>query len=163
MAGGIKLVMVKSKNQGQSYTYGNIAYDIKPEKKKIKKKKRSVKKQSNVKVKDKLKLISYIGVVFLLAFLTIARFTVILKMSADIRDVKSQIKRVQKDNENIRVELARIDNIKSIEEIAVSQYGMVVPKREQIVYVDVKPINRAVEKPKQTAFQMIQRLLGLIY
>lgn len=159
------MVMVKNKKNSKPYVYGNTAYDIHPEKKQeVKNKPRKKKKiKQNKDLKIKLKVISTIGLVFLLSFLTISRFTVIMSMSADIRDIKSEIKKVQKENENIKVDLARMDNIRNIEHVAMNQYGMVVPQRDEVIYIDVKPLVASNEKPQVTAFQTIQKLLGLIY
>jgi cell division protein FtsL len=158
-----KLVMVKNKNSIKSYTYGNVAYDMQPEKEsKIKRKARKVKK-TNTDLRAKLKVIAMIGMIFVFSFLTISRFTVIISMSADVRGIKKEITKIQKENENIKVELATMDNIKKIEDYAVNKYGMVVPERNQIVYIDVKPLTNSSEETKFTAFQTIQKLLGLIY
>jgi cell division protein FtsL len=160
-----KLVMVKNKKNAKSYVHGNVAYDIHPEKKlEVKKKPRKRKKvKQNKNLKVKLKIICTIGLVFALSFLTISRFTVIMDMSADIREVKSEIREVQKENDNIKVDLARMDNIRNIEQVAMNQYGMVVPQRDEIIYIDVKSLAASNEKPQVTAFQAIQKLLGLIY
>jgi cell division protein FtsL len=157
------LVMVKDKKNAKPYTYGNVAYDIQSEKKSKKRIKTRKNKKTNTALRAKLKIIGMIVMIFIFSFLTISRFTVIISMSADVRSIKREITNMQKENENIRVELARMDNIKEIENKAVTQLGMIVPEKNQIVYMDVKPLAESTENTKASAFQTIQKLLGLIY
>lgn len=157
------MVMVKNKKSAKPYTYGNVAYDIQPEKESNRKRKAQKSKKPNTALRAKLKIIGMVGILFIFSFLTISRFTVIISMSADVRGIKKQITNIQKENENIKVELANLDNIRKIEDYAVNKYGMVVPEKNQIVFVDVKPLTNSSEETKFTAFQTIQKLLGLIY
>lgn len=155
--------MVKSEKQRKRYTYGNVAYDIEPEIKeksqKIHKKKRNNKK--NLKVK--LKLMSTIITIFLISFLLVCRFTTIISMSNEVRQIRAQVEDMQKENDNIKVEIATLNNIKNIEDIAVSKEGMIAPNPDEIYYVKVKPLTLPVEKQKASAFHTIQKFLGLIY
>lgn len=151
----------KNRKYQTKYMYGSVAYDLEPEvQSKIKTKAKSGKKN---KASYKLKLMGTILVVFLLSFLLVYRFTLVMKLTYDIRNLKTQITEVNNDNENIKIQLAQMNNIKLIEKIAIEKGGMVVPDATQIKYVSVKPLTVASEKYSQSAFQMIQRLLGLIY
>lgn len=156
--------MVNNKRYQKNYTYGNVAYDFEPQ---IDKKKKNINKNTVIKTKKslkvKLKLITCVAVLFALSFLTLCRFATIIKITNDISTIKTELKKAQNANEDIKVKIAKFNNIKNIETVAVNKYGMVVPDSKSVVYVDVKPLSASVDMPKPTAFQLIQRLLGLIY
>lgn len=155
------MVEVKNKKNRTNYVYGNVAYDLEPQQQpKIEKK---VKKQKKNNASRKLKLIGKLIVISVLSFLLVYRFTMVMKLTYDIRNLKTQITELKGTNENIKMEIAETNNIKVIEKLAVEKDGMIVPDSSQIKYVDVKPLTIASEKYSPSAFQMIQRLLGLIY
>ncbi len=157
--------MEKSKKHSENYMYGSVAYDIQPE---IKNEKKPIKrrKQKN-RVKIKLKMVESIFIIALISILTLSRFASIIKLTYDIRTVKSEIKKVQEANENTRVQMAKMSNIKSIEETAVSKLGMVIPNKNQVVYIDVKPLtslnDQSKEGTKTAANEFIQKIIGLIH
>lgn len=153
------MVEAKNKKISTKYVYGNVAYDLEPEiepkiEKKIKKKNKN---------SYKFKLIGKIIIISILSFLLVYRFTIVMKLTYDIRNIKTQISEINNNNENIKINLANMNNIWDIEKEAVGKLGMVIPNAAQIKYVSVKPLTLASEKYSQSAFQMIQRLLGLIY
>lgn len=133
-----KLVVEKNKKNYGNYTYGSVAYDLEP---KVLKEKKTVKQKKNKSnAKNKLKLIFTIGILASCSFIILARYASITKMTYNIRGIKSDISKMQNQNENISVEIAKQNNIKSIETAAVGQYGMVMPENKDVVYVDVKPL-----------------------
>lgn len=153
---------VKTNYKPSKYVYGNVAYDIETEispkiKKNTSNKKKTTKKYS------KLKMVSKIIVVFALSFLLVYRFAIILELTYDIRNVKTEIASVIDANENIKIDLAEKNNLRDIEKVAVEKRGMIVPVQNQIQYVCVKPLTPTMDKYSPSAFQMMQRLLGLIY
>lgn len=153
--------MVEANKKTSGYVYGSTAYEIAPDIKP----RRVVKpvKRAKTKATNKFKLMGRIIIVFVLSFLLVYRFTLVMKLTYDIRDTKAQITAVNNDNENIRIELATLNNIKVIEKTAVEKCGMVVPTAAEIKYVSVKPLTLSTEKYDQNTYQMIQKLLGLIY
>ena len=155
--------MVNNNVSKYTYNYGNTAVELKPEVKR--EEKPQIKKQRRPKnnLKLKVKMMSIIVIVGVFSFLTLLRFASIVNLQSEIRNVKKEIVEIQKENENIRVQIAKQNNLKKIEELAVSQYKMVEPKLDSILYVDVKPLSLPEEKEKTTALDFVQRLLGLIY
>lgn len=155
--------MVNNKKYSTGMTNGNVAYEIQPQ---IDIKKKQVKKpvkkaKSNVKVK--LKIMGMVVAIAMFSFLTLCRYATINSMSKDVRESKIEIKKMQMENENIAVKIANKDNIKKVEKVATSKYGMVIPQKTDIVYFEAKGLTASEAEPKQTAFQVIQRMLGLIY
>lgn len=153
--------MAKNNNTSSKYIYGNVAYDLEPSvspgiEKNVK---RNVRKNNS----HKFKLMGKIVIIFMLSFLLVYRFTLVMKLTYDIRDTKTLISQLIDNNENIKIDLAEVNNIKNIENVAVDKEGMIVPDSNHIMYVSVKPLTLSSEKYSQSAFQMVQRLLGLIY
>lgn len=152
--------MVKNEKRSYNYTYGNTAYELQPEIVKKEKKKASRRPKKNTK--KKLKVMSMIGVVCIFSFLSLARFSAIINLQGNIRFVKSEISKIQKENENLEVDIAESNNIKAVQEVAVNNYKMVYPENSDIVYVDVNPLTLPDDNEKKSAFQFVQRLLGLL-
>jgi cell division protein FtsL len=155
--------MVNNNASVNSYNYGNTAVEFKPEVKRVVTKQPKRKKSAKNESKLKLKMVAVVGVVCIFSFLTLLRFASIINIQGNIRLMKEEIVKIQKDNENIRVDIAKQNNLKKIEEAAVHKYSMATPEINQILYVDVKPLAILQEEDKTTALQFVQRLLGLIY
>lgn len=162
------MVMEKNKRNTRNtrnYVYGSVAYDIQPE---IKHDKKPIRrKKTNNRVKIKLKMIGSIMVIGLVSLLTLTRFASMIRLTYDIRGVKAEIKKVQEANENTRVQMAKMSNIKSIEETAVNKLGMVIPEKAQVVYMDVKPLTALTEESKEgtktATNEFMQKIFGLIH
>lgn len=157
--------MEKNKKQSKNYVYGNVAYDIQPE---IKKEKKPIKKtKTKNKAKVKLKMVRGIFIISVISFLTLTRFASMIRLTYDIRAVKSDIKKIQETNENTRVQMAKLSNIKGLEETALGKLGMIIPDKNQVVYIDVKPLTSSTEQLKEgkktAANEFIQKIFGLIH
>jgi hypothetical protein len=63
--------------------------------------------------------------------------------------------------------MAKMSNIKSIEETAISKLGMIIPDKNQVVYIDVKPLTSSTEQSKEgtktAAIGFIQKIFALIH
>lgn len=157
--------MEKNKKYSKNYVYGSVAYDMQPEIKNERKPIKRIKPKNRVKIK--LKMVGNILIIALISLLTLSRFASIIKLTYDIRTVKSDIKKVQEANENTRVQMAKMSNIKSIEETAISKYGMVIPDKSQVVYIDIKPLTSLTEQSKEgtktAANEFVQKIFGLIH
>jgi hypothetical protein len=155
------LVEAKNKKPQTKYIHGSVAYELEPEiNPKIVKKVKKARKNKNL---HKYNTVGKLLIIFVLAFLLVYRFTMIMSRTYEIRDTKTQISQLNGDNENIRIGLAEKNNIKSVEEIATQKRGMIVPDSKNIMYISVKPLTLSSGKYNQSAFQAVQRLLGLIY
>ena len=151
--------MVSSKKYN-NYTYGNLAYEMPAEKKENQKITTVKKTKSNVKLK--LRAITYVLAVFSLSFLVLCRFAYIYKISNDIRAVKQELKVAENNNENIRVEIAKLNNIKGIEDVALKA-GMVIPDKADIHYISAKPLTAEPSESEHHTASLMQRLFGIIF
>lgn len=155
------MVMANNKNP---YSYGNVAYDFEMDIIKEEKKRKNPKVNNKKKTKAKLKIMGYVTVLFLLSFLSLCRFAAIIKITNNIHSIKKDIKQAQKQSEDLKVKMAKYNNIKNIEESAIAKYGMVVPDKQNIKYVDVKPLTASASmQQKDDKITFVKRLLGLIY
>ncbi|MEG0370669.1 MAG: septum formation initiator family protein [Clostridium sp.] len=163
---------MKNNNPNASgYVYGNAAYDYEKQREVIRQKppleeqkpKPIKKKSKKSKVKAKLRILSIVGMLFVMSFIAVGRYTAILTLSTDIRTQKTEVKKVQKENQNISVELAKFNNLKYIENDAIMKYNMIRPSDTH--FIDVKPLSSNVTKSqhKESALTTVQRILGLIY
>lgn len=157
--------MVKNDKYQNNYTYGNVAYKLQPEIEHQEKVKKQPKKNNKAQINIKLKMMGLLGVLTVCSFLLLCRFAQINTVTGNIRTIKSEIKSVQKENENLEVNIASVNNIKDIENNAVSKYGMIVPDKNAVVYIDVKKltVNEETDTKNVSVFDSVQRLLGLIY
>ncbi|GFR34996.1 septum formation initiator family protein [Thermobrachium celere] len=154
--------MVMTRKKGNYVTSGNVAYKVQVNEKREVKKVQKTKQKQNRNIKAKVKVLQFIGMLFLFSVLTLSRFVVIYNMNSQLRDLKKQIVQIQKENENLQVELAKINNIKNIENVAVTKYNMINPKAEEVRFVDVKMLASTEEK-KVTAYEIFQKIVGFIY
>lgn len=155
-----KLVVEKNKKNYGNYTYGNVAYELEP--KVVKEKKVVKRKNKKNNVKNKLKLIFSIGLLTVFSFIILTRYAAITKMTYNIRSIKSDVAKMQKLNENITVEIAKQNNIRSVEKLATGKYGMVMPESKNVVYVDVKPLTPLKSETKTTSNSLFNKIIGFI-
>ncbi|MEF9933733.1 MAG: hypothetical protein RR539_01235 [Clostridium sp.] len=161
--------MVRKNNNPSSreYVYGSTAYDYKKnnvEKESLQKPKNKRVKKSKNKVKVKLKVLGIVAVLFILSFVCVGRYTAILALSTDIREQKTVVSKLQSENQNISVELAKKNNLKAIEADAINIHNMVEPTKENTFFISVNPLGDNQTKPnKESALSTMQRILGLIY
>lgn len=122
------------------------------EKEKEEKKKRY--KQINRRIKNKLKIIRNIALIFTIGITLVARYSIIYDMQRELNSIKSNINNINKENENLRVELVKYSNIMQIEDIAINKLHMVKPDKSMAVYTDLsKEIVQSTEKKKQVEEQ----------
>ncbi|SHE54642.1 hypothetical protein [Caloramator proteoclasticus] len=154
--------MVMASNKNRYKTQGNVAYKVEVNEKNKVKKVEKPKKSTNKNIKVKLKVLRFILFTFALSIFTLSRFVLIYNMNTELRELKSQVAQVQKENQNLQVSLAVKNNIKKIEGEAVKKYNMVNPKAEEVKYVDVKMLC-SVEDKKVTAYKLFQKFVGFIH
>ncbi|WP_027308726.1 hypothetical protein [Caloramator sp. ALD01] len=154
--------MVMASNKNRYKTQGNVAYKVEVNEKNKVKKVEKPKKSTNKNIKVKLKVLRFILFTFALSIFTLSRFVLIYNMNTELRELKSQVAQVQKENQNLQVSLAVKNNIKKIEGEAVKKYNMVNPKAEEVKYVDVKMLSSAEDK-KVTAYKLFQKFVGFIH
>ncbi|PRR86588.1 Cell division protein FtsL [Clostridium luticellarii] len=122
---------------------------LQPEYKPYKKHGSDIRKKKNInrqaKVKKKLKVLLSICVFFIIGLTLIYRYSVIYNMQTELNSLESNISSINKQNENLTVELVKYDNLEYIEKNAAnSRMGMIVPDKGNAVYVNLnRPIIKA--------------------
>ncbi len=94
-------------------------------------------KKRRVKVKKKLKIIRNIGLAFIVGIVLVYRYSVIYNMQTELNSVESSINEIDRENENLKVDLVKYNNLQYIENNAVNKLHMIVPDRANAVYVNL--------------------------
>lgn len=104
--------------------------------------KRELKKKNvEARVKKKAKILMNVGLTFVIGTILIGRFSLIYNEQKELNAINGQINNVSKENENLKVELVKYNNLKFIEENATNKLKMVVPDKSDAVYVSLDKEN----------------------
>nr|WP_070109219.1 cell division protein FtsL [Clostridium acetireducens] len=98
-------------------------------------------KKEKVYIKNKIKTIKNILLIFTVGIVLVSRYCIIYGMQKGLNNTKNEIECLNKENENLRVELVKYNNIQFVEENAVEKLKMVSPKRENAIYCDLDKNN----------------------
>jgi cell division protein FtsL len=101
--------------------------------------KRQVKKSSSARkaVNRKLVVIRNIMFAFIVGITLIGRYCIIYSLQDELNTTAHSISAISKENENLKVELVKYNNIQYIEDVAVNKLGMVTPDRNDAIYADI--------------------------
>lgn len=129
------------------YQYETSPRKLKPEYTPVKKKypkKSTAKKQTvNTQVKKQeaknanLKIIFYIAAVFAVLFAVSYRNALIAQTYSQVKDLKSELAQVEKENKQLEINIESQTNLGSIEEKAEKELGLKKLDDSQIVYVSL--------------------------
>lgn len=148
------MVMDKRKRMSGNYTYGNVAYNIQPERqpevRPVKKIKTGQSKKAKKALKVKLKLMWSVALFGSITFFLLSRTAKIYSLTADVRSIKKDITAIQKENANLEVKIASACNLKSIEETATNTYEMVAPESDYVEYIQVEELSQVQEEKKES-------------
>lgn len=127
------------------YQYETSPRKIQPEYRPTKKQypKKSTAKKNNVKTKAKQqtkkntnsKIILYIGAIFVILFAVSYRNALIAQKYSEIKNLKSELSEVEKENKQLEVNIESKTNLGTIEEKASKELGLKKLDDSQIVYV----------------------------
>ena len=108
-------------------------------KKKIQKKPYLVRnKKTNNKVNEKPNLKLALGIVFVMLFIIIYRNSMVNEEFSKLQDLKKQATSIQKENEQLEVNIQNSINLNNIETSAKALLGMEKLNSAQTVYIDLK-------------------------
>lgn len=82
-------------------------------------------------------LCSYLLVVFLLASSVVYTKVLLMQAKTDVSNLEKQYANIVEENTNKKIQMEQSIDLKKIEEIAISQYGMQRLDKNQTVYVKV--------------------------
>ncbi|MEY8762325.1 MULTISPECIES: cell division protein FtsL [Clostridium] len=147
---------------------GNAA--LQPQYKPYKKHDKRIHKNKNEnkqkKIKKKLRVLLNICVFFVIGLILIYRYSIIYNMQTDLNSAENNVDNISRQNENLTVELVKYNNLKYIEDDAVNKLKMVVPNKQNAVYIDLdKPVIKTQEDEDSMKTQkgMLNKLKQLIW
>lgn len=79
----------------------------------------------------------YLSVVFAIAIGTVYTKVLLLQAQTDVSSLETQLAEITKENNDKKISIEQSIDLKKIEEIAISQYGMQRLDKNQTVYVKV--------------------------
>ena len=130
------------------YQYETSPRKLQPEYRPTKKQypKKSTAKKNNVKTKAKQqtkkntnsKIILYIGAIFVILFAVSYRNALIAQKYSEIKNLKSELSEVEKENKQLEVNIESKTNLGTIEEKASKELGLKKLDDSQIVYVNTE-------------------------
>lgn len=90
-----------------------------------------------LKVKKKLKVIRNICVVFVVGVILVYRYCAIYNAQTELNSIENNISKINKQNENLTVELVKYNNLEYIEDSAVNKLQMKIPDKGNAVYTNL--------------------------
>ena len=105
-------------------------------------------RKAKQRLKKKLKVIRTISLSFVVGIILVGRYCVIYNMQMELNSVKTNINEVNTENENLKVELVKYNNLQHIEEIAVNKLQMVAPDKGAAIYVNLDKENIKIAEKK---------------
>lgn len=99
-----------------------------------------------LKRRGKLNFLSAIFIAAVMALLVTVQSAAIVQAGYDLVQMKAQLAKLEKENELLRLDIAKLKSPQRIQHIATSQLGMVVPER---IYCSANTTNTA-EKAQGT-------------
>jgi len=101
--------------------------------------KRQVKKNKSARkaMNKKVVIMRNIMIVFIVGITIIGRYCMIYSLQDQLNTTQHNISALNKENENLKVELVKYNNIQYIEDVAVNKLGMVTPDRNDAIYADI--------------------------
>lgn len=107
-------------------------------------------KQRNRRVKSKVKVMRNIIFTFITGLTLVGRYCIIYDMQRELNSVKSSISVINKENENLKVELVKYNNLQMIEETAINKLKMIKPDKSGAIYTNLsKEVIQSREQKKE--------------
>ncbi|MBE6065302.1 cell division protein FtsL [Clostridium cochlearium] len=137
------------------------------EKSQKKKEKKVFRKKKPNNSRKKLSIIGKILTVFIVGTIIIGRYSKIYNMQKQLNNINNSIVKLNKENENLKVELLKLNNIKSVEDIAIGKLKMSVPTKENMIYCDMSKeifkLNKNANEEKNKNKGVIANFLSKLY
>ncbi len=123
-------------------------------------KKQVQKKKSEKRQRAIAQQISTLVVVFLLSMMLVVQYAYIQNLGYEVSQSKTELKKVQEQNEKIKKEIASLGELQNVEAVAINQMGMHKPQNWEIIYLPrtVQPSEEVTEERKTT--KQFEEILG---
>ena len=96
------------------------------------------KNNSNKKnINKKIIVMRNIMIAFIVGITLVGRYCIIYNLQSELNTTKQNITALNKENENLKVDLVKYNNIQYIEDVAVNKLGMVTPDRNHAIYANI--------------------------
>ncbi|ACA53764.1 cell division protein FtsL [Clostridium botulinum] len=145
------MVMLEAKNRFNGNTVLKPQYEPQIEKDKVKDKKEQYKRNKKIQqklLKKKFKTLRNIIIAFIIGVTLVARYGILYSIQKDLSNINSHISEVEKENENLKVELVHYNNLSNIEKVAGQNLKMVPPDKDSAIYTDLSYNNFKTENSK---------------
>jgi len=109
-----------------------------PKKSTLSKKTKNEQKQKEALRKKNLKIMIYIGIIFAMLFAISYRNALIAQTYSQVKDLKVELSKIEKENEQIEVNIESRTNLSAIEKRAQEELGMKKLDDSQTVYVSLE-------------------------
>lgn len=159
-----------------NYINGNTvlapSYDpIEPSKKQEYEKLRKAKaenlnKKRKRSVNSKAITLRNIALIFIVGVTLIFRYATIYNVQKNLSNIKNETISLNKENENLKVELVKATNLASIEKIATEKLNMVRAEKTQVVYADLTSQNivKVTSSNKNnTQMSLLQKIYKMLF
>lgn len=116
----------------QKYTNDDDEY------KKLRKEKSDrVRRLKQNRVKGKAKMLKFILILFVFGSIIIYRYSKIYNMENNLVAIKNNIKVVQGENDNLKIDIMKTNSIEKVQDIAINKLHMVKPDSKAVKYIDL--------------------------
>lgn len=123
-------------------------------------------KQMDKRVNNKVKTLSSIALIFIIGVIIIFRYTSIYNVQKNLSNIKNETISINKENENLKVELVKASNLINVEKIATEKLHMVRAEKTQAIYADLTKENFAkvtsVNKDN-TQLSLLQKIYKMLF
>jgi cell division protein FtsL len=110
--------------------------------------------------KHKVSTIRNIAIVFVVGVVLVARYSMIYNMQLQLTSIQNRVDDVNRQNENLTVELVKYNNLEYIEDNAIHKLHMIQPQKSSAVYADLnKPIINQETSDKDDSSNIIQKII----
>jgi cell division protein FtsL len=92
---------------------------------------------SKKNINKKIIVMRNIMIAFIVGITLVGRYCILYNLQSELNTSKQNIAELNKENENLKVDLVKYNNIQYIEDVAVNKLGMVTPNRNDAIYADV--------------------------
>ncbi|MEG2353549.1 MAG: hypothetical protein RSB70_02780 [Clostridium sp.] len=116
-------------------------------------------------LKKKFKVISSIGVCFVIGVFLIGRYTTIYKNQNVIRNLKSEIETLKYNNDDLRVRLFKFEDINKVSQEAREEFKMITPGVNSMVYSDLTKNNfdNKVESEENKPKEIFEKIKSILF
>jgi cell division protein FtsL len=129
------------------------------------KRKQQQKQQQQEKLLIALKYAGTLAAGFTIAFTILFRYSSIYTTQKEIIEVTGEINNISEENENLRVQLIKYNNISYIEEVATKELKMVMPLAGNAVYCNLQSIELPLEEKnmKNGSITLLKKIKSFLF